>query len=232
MGKEIEKILHTIPGVSVQAIVDDAGDWDLYFENFLQSDVAIEFSVPSDAYDNCKKCLEHHIPVVTGTTGWHDGQKRLLDEYGERGGSIVYGSNFSIGANLFFLLNKQLAHWMDSQNAYEVRIEETHHLAKKDEPSGTAISLAQLIIGEIERKSSWTKEEIGADKVAIRSFREGEVTGIHKVRYDSEEDTISLMHTAHNRKGFASGAVKAALWLADHPGIYNFQDIFLLFNKK
>ena len=225
MGKEIEQLLNAT-GHTISAIIDNQSDWENQRNALLQSDVAIEFSTPATAYYNCLQCIQNNIPVVTGTTGWDKELKKLLAE--NETASFIYGSNYSIGANLFFKLNKELALLMNQQNQYEVKINETHHTEKKDIPSGTAVSLAKIILANLERKDRWIADQEEERTLSIYSHRIENVPGIHQINYESEEDTISILHTAHGRKGFASGAVKAALWLLQNPGNYNFQEIFHL----
>jgi Dihydrodipicolinate reductase len=225
MGKEIEQILLATPH-TISAIIDNQADWESQHQVFLQSDVAIEFSTPTTAYLNCLQCIQNNIPVITGTTGWDKELEKLLSENSTA--SFIYGSNYSIGANLFFKINKELALLMNQQSQYEVSINETHHTAKKDIPSGTAVSLAKIILSNLERKNSWVSEQEEEGALSIYSHRIENVPGIHQIDYKSEEDTISILHTAHGRKGFASGAVKAALWLLQHPGVHHFQEIFHL----
>ena len=216
MGKEVEKILLSRQE-EIVARIDNEEDWQKQWGNFLGADVAIEFSMPSVAVDNFKKCFDNHIPLVAGTTGWYDRQEEVLDYCRQCGSSFVFGSNFSIGVNVFFKLNELLADIMKNQSAFQVAIEETHHITKKDAPSGTAIHLAQIIEKQYDKTID----------VPIKSFRLTDVPGIHKVTYQSENETIELTHTAKNRVELAQGAVKAALWLLQHPGIYDFKDVAL-----
>ena len=216
MGKEVEKILLSRQE-EIVARIDNEEDWQKQWGNFLGADVAIEFSMPSVAVDNFKKCFDNNIPLVAGTTGWYDRQEEVLDYCRQCGSSFVFGSNFSIGVNVFFKLNELLADIMKNQSAFQVAIEETHHITKKDAPSGTAIHLAQIIEKQYDKTID----------VPIISFRLTDVPGIHKVTYQSENETIELTHTAKNRVELAQGAVKAALWLLQHPGIYDFKDVAL-----
>lgn len=216
MGKEVEKILLSRQE-EIVARIDNEEDWQRQWDQFLTADVAIEFSMPSVAMENFKKCFDNHIPLVAGTTGWYDHQEEMLGYCRQCGGSFIFGSNFSIGVNVFFKLNELLANIMKDQKAFQVAIEETHHITKKDAPSGTAIHLAQIIEKQYNNKI----------EVPIESFRLTDVPGIHKVTYQSENETIELTHTAKNRVELAQGAVKAALWLLQHPGIYDFKDIAL-----
>lgn len=228
MGKMVESILLQ-QHHEVVAAIDNEDDWNSKMADFCQADVAIDFSMPSVAVDNMHRCFEHHIPVVVGTTGWHEQLDEVKKECQQKGGSLVYGSNFSVGANLFMLLNKQLAAMMNNQLQYAAHIEETHHVAKKDAPSGTAITLAKGLIENATRYQSWElcDKPTESDILPVQAHRIGEVPGIHKIAWQSEEDDIEIVHSAHSRKGFAAGAVRAALWLPEHPGIYDFQEIAL-----
>ena len=225
MGKEIEKILLRA-GHEVLATIDNDQEWTERQDAFLRSDVAIEFSTPQTVIGNLNRCFEHHIPVVSGTTGWQDQREAVIARCKAEGGSLVYGSNFSIGANLFFAINSLMAKMMNEQSQYEVSIDETHHITKKDAPSGTAITTAQLILAPLQRKHGWKLGEAPADEIAVRAHRVGDAAGIHTVTYTSDEDKIEITHTANSRLGFAQGAVKAAAWLVKNPGIYEFKDIF------
>ena len=228
MGKEIEILLSKIPAVSC-IIIDNEEDWNIREEAFLHCDVAIEFSTPATVVQNLKRCIEKQIPVVTGTTGWTEHRAEILDLAKENHASLIYGSNFSIGANLFFELNRLLAQTIKEQPQYTVSIEEIHHTQKKDKPSGTAVTIAETIINETENLTQWHLDDgliHAAGSIPVQTQRTGEVFGIHKVLWESEVDSIEIIHTANNRSGFAQGAVKAALWLAANPGIFKFEDIY------
>jgi len=216
MGKEVEKIL-VAQQQEIVATIDNEEDWKQQWDKFLTADVAIEFSMPSVAVENFKKCFDNHIPLVAGTTGWYDRTEEVTNYCREKSSSFIYGSNFSIGVNIFFRINKLLADIMKEQSDFSVNIEETHHVAKKDAPSGTAIHLAKIIEQQYNNQI----------EVPITSYRLTDVPGIHKVTYKTENETIELTHTANNRVELAKGAVKAALWLLQHPGIYDYKDIAL-----
>lgn len=227
MGRQIEALLRR-DGHEIVAIIDNEEDWSARWPAFLTADVAIDFSMPSVAVRNMIRCFENHIPVVVGTTGWHEKLPEVEALCREHGGSLVYGSNFSVGANLFMQLNRQLAVWMDKEPQYEAGIEETHHVTKKDAPSGTAVTLAKGLLSEVSRYQRWQLADgtpMPEDALPVIAHREGSVTGIHQVRWHSEEDDIVIIHQAHSRQGFALGAVKAAVWLKGHPGVYDFADI-------
>jgi len=190
-------------------------------------DVTIEFSTPESAFTNIKNCIDTNVPVVSGTTGWLedlDDIKKLCDK---KNGSFLYASNFSLGANLFFELNKKLAHLMSDKNQYKTSIDETHHIHKLDKPSGTAITLADDIISN-SRYKNWELDSSSKDKININSSREKEVNGVHKVVYSSENDIISIKHEALNRNGFALGAVISAEWLVNKKGCFSISDMLII----
>jgi 4-hydroxy-tetrahydrodipicolinate reductase len=206
-------------------------------ENLKQADVAIEFTNPEAAFDNVTKCFEAGVPVVCGTTGWNERFEEAKKICGERKGAFFYASNFSIGVNIFFELNRKLAQMMRNHPQYNLYMSEVHHTQKKDSPSGTAITLANDIINSNSGFSDWKlySEESGdnpqADDKAtvyINSLRLGDVPGTHEVLYNSDEDEIKMIHTAHSRKGFATGAVLAAEWLAGKQGVFTMKDLLNL----
>ncbi len=206
------------------------GKIDLGFEGvFPQADVAIEFTQPESAVDNIKKCIDQRIPVVSGTTGWLARKEEVHQYCSERNGSLFYASNFSLGVNLFFHLNEQLARLMNERQDYEVSIEEIHHTQKKDAPSGTALTLAEGILKNQSGKTSWTtRENPNPDEIAIQSRRIDPIPGTHTVRYHSSVDDLEIRHIAHSREGFALGAVLVAEWLPGKKGIHGMND-FLKF---
>lgn len=191
------------------------------------ADVAIEFSAPESAFNNIYQCLDIGLPVISGTTGWLQKMGDIQDFCIEKNGAFLYASNFSIGVNIFFAINKRLAELMNNYPKYDVSLKEIHHMAKLDKPSGTAISLAQDIIKEVERKKVWTISEPQKNSrdLFIDSERLGEVPGTHKIKYSSEIDDIEIIHTAHNRLGFATGAVLAAEWLVGKKGVFSMNDV-------
>ncbi len=230
MGKAIEKIL-TGRGHLVAGIVDTQEGLPLGAVEPGMADVAIEFSEPGAAYQNIAHCLSCKIPVVCGTTGWLGRRAEVEAVCHENGSAFFYASNFSIGVNLFFRLNALLAQIMDGQPAYTPSLSETHHTAKKDAPSGTAISLAEGIIRQLARKNAWALQEDGPlapDILPISAYREADVPGTHKVTYASPEDTIEIIHLAHSREGFARGAVAAAEWLPGKQGVFGMEDLLKL----
>lgn len=227
MGKEIEKILLE-EGIEVSATIDNDDDWKNKYEQFKQSDAAIEFSTPGTVLENLNRCFDANIPVVCGTTGWGKETENVIKKCQQASNALIYSSNFSIGANLFFKINELSAKLMNKQTQYDVMIEETHHTAKKDAPSGTAITTANLIINQLDRKEDWRLDDASsAQNINILAHRIGNEPGTHVVRYFSQNDSIEITHKAFNRSDFARGAVKAAIWLIQHRGIHQFKDIFL-----
>ena len=227
MGKEIEKVVLR-EGMNIVACIDNEEDWENQREAFLSSDVAIEFSTPGTVVKNLTRCFEANIPVVCGTTGWTNVEKDILKQCQATSNALIYGSNFSIGANMFFKINDLMAQLMNQQPQYDVTIEETHHIHKKDAPSGTAIAIANIIINQLDRKKEWALEDDSdAADINIIAHRFGEEAGTHAVKYKSDDDCIILCHKAFNRAIFAQGAVRAARWLVKNRGIYPFYDIFL-----
>ena len=188
------------------------------------ADVAIDFSHPNAAFENIVSCIDAGVPVVSGTTGWLEKMPEVKNYCRQKKGDFLYASNFSIGVNVFFNLNAYLARLMSQIRGYEVSMEEIHHVHKLDAPSGTAISLAEGIL-ESSAKESWTIDEPKEKEFHIRVKREGEVPGTHIVNYDSEVDSISIMHKAHSRTGFALGAVVAAEWIAGKKGVFSMHDV-------
>ena len=228
MGKEIEKIAVS-RGHEVTLIIDITNPDDLTAENLRKCDVAIEFTIPASAVKNYFTCFEAGIPVVSGTTGWLDKKAEVIKKCEETGGTFFYGSNFSVGVNLFFELNKKLAVLMAGYPEYNVEMTEVHHVHKLDAPSGTAISLAEDLLGIIPGKTRWVNDKTPAEnELNIHSERRGEVPGIHTVRYESEVDFIEITHSAKSRKGLAFGAVLAAEYCRDHKGILTMKDLLNL----
>ena len=198
-------------------------------ENLNNPDVVIEFSNPEVAFNNIKVCLENKIPVICGTTGWLD-QKPEIEEIAlQNNTAFLYGSNFSLGVNLFFALNEKLANLMKDFSEYHVQLEEIHHTQKKDAPSGTAISIAEGIIKNDDRFDSWKLDETQNKELGIFAIRENEVPGTHSVYYKSDVDEIEIKHTAFNRNGFAVGAIVAAEWIIGKTGNFTMKDV--LFSK-
>lgn len=225
MGHEIEKIAIS-RGHSIVSIIDVNNVSDFDSPEFKSADVAIEFSTPDSAISNYRKCFAAHVPVVAGTTGWLEHMDEVKKACSEDGQTFFYASNYSLGVNIFFVLNKYLAKIMNSYPDYDVKMEEIHHIHKLDAPSGTAITLAEGIIENISRKDRWnleTKEK--STDVAIHCIREGEVPGIHEIIYESEIDAISIKHDSKNRKGLALGAVVAAEFTKGKKGFLTMDDM-------
>ena len=219
MGKEIEKIALQ-RGHEIILKIEEPVDYDI-----TVADIAIDFSIPSAAFKNISDCINNQVPVVSGTTGWLDKYDDVVDLCNQKNGSFIYASNFSLGVNLFFELNKKLASMINAVDGYETSLEEIHHTKKLDAPSGTAITLAEGII-ENSDKTKWELESKSDDKtIPITAKRIPDVPGTHSVFYNSEVDTIEIKHTAHNRKGFALGAVVAAEWLVNKKGVYTMKDV-------
>ncbi len=225
MGREIHKIIEQRGG-EVALIIDKDNAGDLTVENLQKVDVVIEFSAPMAAAENVRNCLDAGVPVVSGTTGWDVAVAESL--CAEKQGKMLWASNFSVGVNLFFAINKQLAAMFDRFSEYDVTLEEVHHTQKLDAPSGTAITIAEGILENISRKNKWTlghttiKEELG-----VAAIRRSVVPGTHTVTWESEVDSIEIRHTAKSRQGFAVGAVLAAEFLAEQQksGVYSMTDL-------
>ena len=231
MGKAIEEIALG-KGHEVVLKIDDQNLADLTKENLKKADVAIEFTIPESAVDNILLCFDAGVPVVCGTTGWLQQKKIIEEKCREANRTFLTTTNFSIGVNIFFELNKKLATLMESHKNYNVEIEETHHTQKKDAPSGTAISLAEQVIENSLQKKNWALRQgqgnnatNNTEELFITSKRIDPAAGTHSVKYTSAVDDIEIIHTAHNRKGFAEGALLAAEFIHDKKGIYTMKDV-------
>ena len=222
MGKAIEQIALERGHEIVCKI-----DINLAEGKLQEADAAINFSIPNAAVDNITSALHQAVPVVCGTTGWLDAFPQVTQPAMENNTAFLYASNFSVGVNLFFKLNKILAQIMHPQKEYSVSMQETHHIHKLDAPSGTAISLAEGIIENSDLKQ-WKMNEGTKDSITIQSYRKGEVPGIHNVKYESLIDEITIEHKAYNRIGFAQGAVIAAEWIVGKKGIFKMEDVLNL----
>jgi len=222
MGKMIEQISQK-RGHSIVARID-VGTAEIDYDKI---DVAIDFSVPESAYNNITGCIVAGVPVISGTTGWLSRYDEVVDLCKKQQGAFLYASNFSLGVNMFFELNKVLARMMAKVKTYEVSIDETHHIHKIDAPSGTAITLAEGIISETDY-TKWAFEQRGENILPIYSHREGEIPGTHEVSYSGAEDQISIKHIAHGREGFALGAVVAAEWIQGKKGVFSMNDVLNL----
>ncbi|MBQ5663327.1 MAG: 4-hydroxy-tetrahydrodipicolinate reductase [Bacteroidaceae bacterium] len=239
MGKEIERIA-VERGHEIVSIIDIDNSGDIESEAFATADVAIEFTAPGVAYENCKRAMAAGVKVVSGSTGWmqqHGEEMKALCE--NEGKTLFWSSNFSLGVAIFSAVNRYLAKIMNSYPSYSVEMTETHHIHKLDAPSGTAITLAEGILAQLDRKSSWTMGDLtnpdgsvteapaeAAEQLRINAIRRDEVPGIHSIRYDSVADSITITHDAKNRSGFALGAVLAAEFVKDNSGFLGMKDLF------
>ena len=227
MGREIERIL-VERGHNVELVIDEANAAELTAENIAKVDVAFEFTTPETGADNVAKVLNAGGKVVCGTTGWLARFGEMKELTSAKGGALFYASNFSIGVNIMFRLNRRLAELMNPYSQYDVRIEETHHMWKKDAPSGTAITLAEGVIENLDRKSLWVNNTPSSvEELEIESFREGMVPGIHTVTYTSQDDFIELKHSITNRRALAMGAVLAGEYLSKvtEGGVYSMDNL-------
>ena len=219
MGKEIEKIALQ-RGHEIVIKSNSSDDYDIKL-----ADVAIDFSVPTSAFQNISNCINNNIPVISGTTGWLEKYDDAVTLCNQKKGAFIYASNFSLGVNIFFELNNQLAKMMNSLSDYKISMEEIHHTKKLDAPSGTAITLAEGII-ENSQKTEWELDGKKSEtSIPIVAKRIPEVPGTHSIDYTSEVDTIEIKHTAHNRKGFALGALVAAEWIIGKTGVFSMKDV-------
>lgn len=227
MGKAIEKVAEE-RGHKVVLICNS--ELSVHYADFTDVDLAIEFTEPGLAVGHIEFCIEQNIPVVVGTTGWYDQLEEVSDKVNSNNGSLLHATNFSIGVNIFFEINKKLAELMSTTNEYKVSVEETHHLQKLDSPSGTSISIADDILSNNTNYMSWVlgKNEVpfsNRNQFPLTSYRKPDVPGHHKVSYNSEIDRIEISHEAHNRKGFALGAVIAAEYLINQKGVFQMKDV-------
>lgn len=222
MGKMIEQIAQERGHRIVAKIDEDSTNVD-----FGSMDVAIDFSTPDAAFNNITGCFKHGVPVISGTTGWLDRYSDAVSHCEQNKGAFIYASNFSLGVNIFFELNEQLAKMMAGLQQYKVSMEEIHHTQKLDAPSGTAISLAEGIIQNTTYEK-WELDTSEEKTISIHSIREGMVPGTHSITYESDVDTIEIKHEAHNRQGFALGAVIAAEWIQGKTGVFTMKDVLNL----
>jgi len=229
------KMGHMIEGLALQRghqivlkiNIDNLEDFTK--QNLSKADVAIEFTGPDSAFENVKQCIDFGLPVVSGSTGWNAKLKEAKDLCLQQNGSFLHTSNFSVGVNIFFQVNKLLAKLMASQPGYEVSLKEIHHTQKRDAPSGTAVTLAEGVLENIGRKKIWVNHQAQSkDELSIISERIDPAPGTHYVKYTSEVDDIEIIHTAHNRKGFALGAVLAAEFIAGKKGVFTMDDVLNL----
>lgn len=237
MGRIIDEIAQE-RGHHIALIIDGINRKEIAPESLADIDMAIDFSTPKSAIDNILLCFEANIPIVVGTTGWYEQLQEIKQKCENGNKSLLYGSNFSIGVNVFFHINKLLAKAMNPYKQYDVQVEEIHHTHKLDAPSGTAITIAEGIIANTDHKQEWVNDLIGEDEeviakkdqLLIESHRIDEVPGTHTVLYSSEVDQLEFKHTAHNRAGFALGAIIAAEWLQNKKGFYSVTDMFAFEN--
>lgn len=219
MGKTIERLAQERGHEIVLKITDNIEQQDI-----VKADVAIDFSVPNAAFKNITTCFNHQVPVISGTTGWLSRYDEAVELCNKKGAAFIYASNFSLGVNLFFELNKKLASLMNKFPEYKVAIEEIHHTQKLDAPSGTAITLAEQIIEQTGKKG-WKLDEAGEEEIPITAKRIDSVPGTHIITYNSPIDSIKIEHEAHSRDGFALGAIIAAEWLKDKKGVFTMKDV-------
>ncbi|UII75286.1 4-hydroxy-tetrahydrodipicolinate reductase [Flagellimonas sp. HMM57] len=222
MGKMIEQIA-TDRGHSIVAKID----LNSPTIDYGTMDVAIDFSTPESAFKNITDCFENNVPVISGTTGWLDNYEDAITSCKEKKGAFIYASNFSLGVNIFFELNSYLAKMIGNLEQYNVAMEEIHHTQKLDAPSGTAITLAEGILAHTPYKN-WQLDKAEKNVIPITSKREGNVPGTHTITYESNVDTVEIKHTAHNREGFALGAVIAAEWIQGRTGVFSMKDVLNL----
>jgi 4-hydroxy-tetrahydrodipicolinate reductase len=228
MGKAIEAIAIE-RGHNISLKISSQNIADFTTENLANADVAIEFTNPESAIENLYKCFNANVPVVCGSTGWLNNLPQVQEYCTAKNGGLLYASNFSVGVNIFFELNKKLAQLMSKQASYKVGVEEIHHTQKKDAPSGTAITIAEGIMNHLTQKTKWVNEATeNQNELAIISKRIDPAPGTHTVKYSSSIDDIEITHTAHNRQGFALGAVLAAEFLLGKKGIFTMQDVLNL----
>jgi 4-hydroxy-tetrahydrodipicolinate reductase len=234
MGKAIEQIAlqrgHTIV---LKIDINNAADFNA--ANMAKADVAIEFTTPHTAFDNISNCLNFGVPVISGSTGWTERINEIKKLCAEKNGSFLYASNYSVGVNIFFEVNKRLAQLMAPHNEYNVSMTEIHHTEKKDAPSGTAITLAEQILEEVIRKTKWVNtlspsdsESVKENELEIKSERTDPAPGTHSIKYSSSVDDIEIIHTAHNRTGFALGALLAAEFVHNKKGVFSMKDVLSL----
>jgi len=236
MGKIIEKIA-TDRKHTIVLKIDHENQHELTSENLKKADAIIEFTTPASVLNNIQHCFDANVPVIVGTTGWYEHLEEVKEKCKLGDHTLLYASNFSIGVNIFFHINRKLARLMKNYPYYDVQVEEIHHTQKLDSPSGTAITIAEGIIENLDNKKGWTNvlaadgkeaddENIKNDQLLIESFRIDSVPGTHTVIYDSEVDSIEFKHTAHNRNGFALGAVLAAEWVHEKKGFFSVEEMF------
>lgn len=224
MGKAIEQVAEQ-KGLAIAWRVGRDTFATLDHSSLKKAEVVIEFTRPEAAFSNVMRCLEAGVPVVSGTTGWLNQLPEAQRFCREKGGALLWASNFSVGVNLFFALNQRLAQLMSNRPEYAASLIETHHIHKLDAPSGTALTLIQDVLDNVPRYHDWSLDSGTAGEIPVEAIRSGEVPGTHFIRWQSEVDEISIEHKAHSRLGFAVGAVVAAQWLADKQGVFTMRDV-------
>lgn len=228
MGKAIEEVALQ-KGHEIVLKIDQPNLHEFTPGNMVKAEVAIEFTGPQSAFDNVKACLDMGLPVICGSTGWTDRLEEMKHYCAEKKIGFIYSSNYSIGVNIFFEVNKKLAFLMSPHKEYEVILEETHHTQKRDAPSGTAITLAEQILEQVKRKKQWVNElSDNPEDLEIISQRIDPAPGTHSIKYSSAIDNIEIIHTAHNRKGFAFGALLAAEFIKDKKGFFTMKEVLNL----
>ena len=228
MGREIEKAA-LARGHEVLAELDTADDWSAKESMIGQADVVIEFSTPDTVVDNIRRCFDLHLPVVVGTTGWDENAGLVKKWCFDERQAIFVASNFSIGVNILYSLTRQLSKILNQFDDYNISLEEIHHIHKLDAPSGTAIRLAEIILGGVDRKKHWVnRQQANPEELQILSVREDEIPGIHKISCESDSDKLTLKHIAKGRKGFTTGALLAAEWLKGKNGFFEMKDLLHL----
>jgi 4-hydroxy-tetrahydrodipicolinate reductase len=229
MGKTIEKIaLQRGHKIVMKINGDNLNEFTIDNLKAMNTDLAIEFTNPQSAFQNLITCFEAGVKVVCGSTGWLANWDQAQEVMQENKGSMIYASNFSVGVNIFFAINKRLAELMDPHTEYNVAMKEIHHTAKVDAPSGTAVTLAEDISEHLERKTGWSDDREDTDKVHIKSVRVDPAPGTHKIKYSSSIDEIDIIHKAKSRDGFAQGAVMAAEFLHDKEGLFTMEDVLAI----
>lgn len=227
MGHEVEKIAHE-QGHSIVLIIDNENDWLEKGKQLKGCDVAIEFSMPAIAIENIRRCFDANLPIVVGTTGWYDHFQQISELCVSGNKTLFYSTNFSIGVNIFFDINRRLASLLEAYPMYSPAMIEIHHTQKLDAPSGTAITLANDIIAENQRYAKFTEADPQPGEIAIHSIREGNVPGTHTITWSSEIDQITITHEAKGRRGLAVGAMMAAEWVQNKTGVFTMKDILSL----
>jgi len=227
MGHEVEKIA-VENGHTIALVIDNENDWLEKSALLKDCDVAIDFSMPAIAFENMSRCFENQVPVVTGTTGWYDQFSEITELCNSRNGTLFHASNFSVGVNIFFDINRRLASLLSDYAIYLPAMTEIHHTQKLDAPSGTAITLAKDIIAANSRFTGYTLNSPAPGEIPVQSIREGSVTGTHTITWNSDIDQITITHEARSRRGFALGAVMAAAWIKDRKGVFTMKDMLQL----